>query len=48
MSNVVTIGTPHAQEPLAAQQVPAEPQAPAQGGLQITEKAIKRIRVAMA
>jgi iron-sulfur cluster assembly protein len=44
--------TADTQEPpkagLAAPQVPAPPQAPAQGGLQITEKAIKRIRVAMA
>ena len=44
-----------AQPQSAAQQVPAAPQAPAGGvgptvggGLQVTEKAIKRIRVAMA
>ena len=52
MSNVVTIGTPPVQEPLAAQSQSAAPQvpetAPPQGGLQITDKAIKRIRVAMA
>jgi iron-sulfur cluster assembly protein len=48
MSNVVTIGTSPAQEAIAAQPQSAVPQAPAQGGLQITEKAIKHIRAAMA
>ena len=44
MSNVAIIG---AQEQPAAQQTPAAPQVPA-GGLQVTERAINRIRVAMA
>jgi iron-sulfur cluster assembly protein len=55
MSNVVTIGTPPAQEPLAVPPQPVPPQAPAAGGvgptaggLQVTEKALKRIRAAMA
>ena len=55
MSNVVTIGSPPAQETIAAQPQFAAPQAPAAGGvgptaggLQVTEKAIKHIRVAMA
>jgi iron-sulfur cluster assembly protein len=55
MSKMVTIGVQPSQESLAAQpqlaapQVPelAVPQAPAQG-LQITEKAIRHIRIAMA
>ncbi len=56
MSNVVTIGTSPSQEPQAAlPQAPAvrqttpsaDTEAPQQG-LQITEKAIKRIRAAMA
>jgi iron-sulfur cluster assembly protein len=54
MSNVVTIGTAPSQETfseppkagLAAPQVPEL--VPQQGGLQITEKAIKHIRLAMA
>jgi iron-sulfur cluster assembly protein len=41
MSNIVTIDTP-----LSA--APAATQAPVQGGLQVTEKAIKRIRAALA
>ena len=41
-NNMVTIETPHAQEAIAAQ-----PQL-ADQGLQVTEKAIKHIRVAMA
>jgi iron-sulfur cluster assembly protein len=44
MSNVVTIGTLPAQDPQAAQPLSAAPQM----GLQITEKAIKHIRLAMA
>jgi len=56
MSNVVTIGTPPAQEPQAAQsQAPAVRQTPPSAateaplhGLQITDKAIKHIRLAMA
>ena len=56
MSNVVTIGTSPAQETIAAQpQAPAVRQTPPsadteapQQGLQITEKAIKHIRAAMA
>ncbi|MGO9318727.1 MAG: HesB/IscA family protein [Terracidiphilus sp.] len=49
MSNVVTIGTQPSQELLVAQPQPAEPQvSPPQTGLQITEKAIKHIRLAMA
>jgi iron-sulfur cluster assembly protein len=44
MSNVVTIGTSPTHEPPSAQPQSALPQAE----LQVTEKAIKRIRVAMA
>jgi iron-sulfur cluster assembly protein len=44
MSNVVTIGTSPSQEPQAPQPQSAAPQAE----LQVTEKAIKRIRAAMA
>ncbi len=50
MSNVVTIGSTPSQEPVAAEK-PAAPQAPglqAGQGLQVTERAIKRIRIAMA
>ena len=51
MSNVVTIGTPPAKEPQAAEpsSVPQQAQesAPAKG-IQVTEKALKRIRAAMA
>jgi iron-sulfur cluster assembly protein len=48
MSNVVTIGTSPSQDPQAAQPQSAVPQAPAQGGVQVTDKAIKHIRAAMA
>jgi len=48
MSNVVTIGTSPSQYPQAAQPQSAVPQAPAQGGVQVTDKAIKHIRAAMA
>ena len=55
MSNVVTIETKPAEETIAEQPQSAAPQAPAAGGvgptaggLQVTEKAIKRIRTAMA
>ena len=55
MSNIVTIGTQLSKEPAAAPPQPVAPQAPdaggvgpAAGGLQVTEKAIKRIRVALA
>jgi iron-sulfur cluster assembly protein len=44
MSNVVTIGTSPSQEPQTAMSQSAAPQQ----GLQITEKAIKHIRLAMA
>ncbi|MGD0800895.1 MAG: iron-sulfur cluster assembly accessory protein [Terracidiphilus sp.] len=47
MSNMVSIETPLAREAIAAQSQLAAPQAPVQG-LQVTEKAIKRIRIAMA
>jgi iron-sulfur cluster assembly protein len=53
MSNIVTIetkpaeGASAAQPQLAAPQVPAPPKAPGQG-LQITPKAVARIRIAMA
>jgi len=47
MSNMVTIGATPPQEALTAQPQPATPQAPVQG-LQVTEKAVKRIRIAMA
>jgi iron-sulfur cluster assembly protein len=56
MSKMVTIETPHAQEAIAAQpQAPAVRQTlplvateVPQQGLQVTEKAIKHIRIAMA
>ena len=47
MSNVVTIETSPSHEPPAAQPQMAPPQV-AQQGLQVTDKAIKHIRVAMA
>jgi iron-sulfur cluster assembly protein len=47
MSNIVTIGAQPSQEAFAAQPAPAVPQAPTQG-LQVTARAIKRIRAAMA
>jgi iron-sulfur cluster assembly protein len=47
MSNVVTIESKPATGAVAAQPQSAAPQVPA-GGLQVTERAIKRIRVAMA
>ena len=51
MSNMVTIGTQtsqeaHAAEPRSAPQGPGS--APPSSGLQLTERAIKRVRVAMA
>ncbi len=51
MSNVVTIGSTPSQEPTAAPEKSAAPQVPglqAGQGLQLTERAIKRIRIAMA
>jgi iron-sulfur cluster assembly protein len=49
MLNVVTIGTSPSHEPQAAQPQSAAPHtAPPQAELQVTEKAIKRIRVALA
>ena len=55
MSNMVTIGAVPTQEPQAAAQQSAAAQVPAAGGagpaaagLQVTEKAIKRVRIAMA
>src|ERR1039458_4705138 len=50
MSNMVTIGSKPAEGAFAAQpQVPAAGGVgPTAGGLQVTERAIKRIRVAMA
>jgi iron-sulfur cluster assembly protein len=51
MSNVVTIGTSSSQEPQVALPQSAAPQIPESApsqGLQLTEKAIKRIRVALA
>jgi iron-sulfur cluster assembly protein len=47
MSNMVTIGAMPPLDVLAAQPQLAAPQAPA-GGLQVTDRAVKRIRVAMA
>ncbi len=55
MSNVVTIGSAPSQEPVAAEKS-AAPQAPGAEspgpqsgpGLQLTERAIKRVRIAMA
>jgi len=46
MENIVTIESKPAQD-AAAEQPAAAPSAPAQG-LQVTEKALKRIRAAMA
>jgi iron-sulfur cluster assembly protein len=52
MSNMVTIESKPSQDAFAAQPQSAAPQVPGAGptavGLQVTEKAIKRIRVAMA
>ena len=55
MSKMVTIERQPSQEPQAAQPQAAAPQAPAAGGvgptvggLQVTDKALKRIRAAMA
>jgi iron-sulfur cluster assembly protein len=47
MSNVVTIGSAPSEEAVATQPQPATPKALGQG-LQVTERAIKHIRVAMA
>jgi iron-sulfur cluster assembly protein len=47
MSNMVTIGATPSQDTLAAPPQLATPQAPV-AGLQVTEKAVKRIRIAMA
>jgi iron-sulfur cluster assembly protein len=47
MSNIVTIGAQPAQDSLAAKPQLAAPQVPAQG-LQLTERAVKRVRSAMA
>src|SRR5271166_4746967 len=55
MSNVVAIESKPAQGAFAAQPGPAAPKAPAAGGvgpaaggLQVTERAIKRVKIAMA
>ena len=48
MSNVVTIESKPAEGASAAQPQSAAPQAPPGQGLQVTERAIKRIRMAMA
>jgi iron-sulfur cluster assembly protein len=48
MSNVVTIGSKPAAGAFAAQPQPAAPQAPPSQGLQVTPRAIVRIRAAMA
>jgi iron-sulfur cluster assembly protein len=52
MSNMVTIESKPAEGAFAAQPEPAPPQAVpshgAQGGLQLTDRAVKRIRIAMA
>jgi len=47
MSNIVTIGAQPAQDAVAAKPQTATPQAPNQG-LQVTAKAVERIRSAMA
>jgi iron-sulfur cluster assembly protein len=48
MSNFVTIGSqPAADSVIAAQPRPAAPQAPVQG-LHLTDRAVKRVRIAMA
>jgi iron-sulfur cluster assembly protein len=51
MSNMVTIESKPAEGAFAAQPQPAAPQAVpshgAQGGLQVTDRAVKRIRIAM-
>src|SRR5271156_1178171 len=48
MSNVVTIGSKPAEGAFAAQPQPAAPQVPPAHGLQVTERAVARIRTAMA
>jgi iron-sulfur cluster assembly protein len=51
MSNMVSIESKPAEGAFAAPPQPAQPQGPshgAQGGLQVTDRAVKRIRVAMA
>ena len=51
MSNMVTIESKPAEGAFAAQPQPAAPQGPshgAAGGLQVTDRAVKRIRTAMA
>jgi iron-sulfur cluster assembly protein len=47
MANVVTIDSKPSQDAFAAQPQPASQQAPAQG-VQVTERAVKRIRTTMA
>jgi len=47
MQDVVTIGAKPAEGAFASQPQSAAPKAPAQG-LQVTERAVKRIRAAMA
>jgi iron-sulfur cluster assembly protein len=47
MSNVVTIGSKPAEGASVAPPQPAALQASGQGGVQVTERAIKRIRAAM-
>jgi iron-sulfur cluster assembly protein len=47
MSNMVTIESKPAEGAFAASPQPATPQAPTQG-LQVTDRAVKRIRIAMA
>jgi len=47
MSNFVSIGSKPAEGAFAAPPQPAAPQAPSQG-LQVTERAVKKIRLAMA
>ena len=47
MSNMVTIETKPAQGAFAAQPQVSKPQAAASQGLQVTERAVKRIRAAM-
>jgi iron-sulfur cluster assembly protein len=48
MSNVVTIGSKPAEGAFAAQPQPAASQAPPTHGVQVTERAVARIRAAMA
>jgi iron-sulfur cluster assembly protein len=48
MSNFITIGSQPPQDPIAAKPQSAAPQVPPAQGIGVTERAVKRIRTAMA